>query len=169
MSLWRCLDFIRKLETFNSLFCPGRHLQTVTATNLFARLNYILLLLPRFTISICYYYPGSSFPFAIITQVHHFHLLLLPRFIISICYYYPGSSELFDNLDRTGSTRSGDVVDAYVHALLGSFPRARYVVGMDAKFIFSPLIALPEWLSDWLLFKSQPNQPLPAALLRRKS
>ncbi len=30
-------------------------------------------------------------------------------------------------------------MDAYEHALLGRYPRARYVVGMDAKYIFGLL------------------------------
>jgi len=52
------------------------------------------------------------------------------------------------------SSRLDDVVDAYQHALFGTFPRARYVVGYDAKFVFLPLLWMPEWLSDWLLEKN---------------
>ena len=44
-----------------------------------------------------------------------------------------------------------DVLDAYEHALLGVYPRARYVVGNDARFFWLPLQALPEWLGDWIL------------------
>jgi NAD(P)-dependent dehydrogenase (short-subunit alcohol dehydrogenase family) len=59
------------------------------------------------------------------------------------------------------------VVDAYVHALLGSCPRARYVVGYDAKFFFLPLQWMPEWLGDWLLHRLD-SKPLPAALLKKQ-
>lgn len=31
------------------------------------------------------------------------------------------------------------VVDAYEHAMLGRFPRARYVIGGHAKFLFMPI------------------------------
>ena len=54
------------------------------------------------------------------------------------------------------------VVDAYEHALFGLFPRARYVIGNDAKFIFVPIQWLPEWLGDFVLTKIM-RLPLPAA------
>jgi len=66
-----------------------------------------------------------------------------------------------------GSSRVDDVVDAYQHALLGTYPRARYLVGFDAKYIWMPLQWMPEWLGDWLLTKLDPNQPLPAAALKK--
>jgi retinol dehydrogenase-16 len=84
-------------------------------------------------------------------------------------YFKYCSKDLFEAYDRTGSTCFDRVVDAYQHATLGLFPRARYVVGMDAKYVFLPLTVMPEWLSDWLLFKSQPNQPLPAVLRAGKT
>ena len=71
----------------------------------------------------------------------------------------------FDNM---GSERLTDVVDAYEHALLGRYPRARYVVGKDAKYLWLLLQWMPEWMSDWMLFKFDPNQPLPAALAAKK-
>ena len=77
---------------------------------------------------------------------------------------FTGKSGYFDNLDKTGSHRVTDVVDAYSQALFSRFPRARYVVGLDAKYIFGLLQVLPEWLSDWLLFVSNPKAPLPAVL-----
>jgi len=61
------------------------------------------------------------------------------------------------------SDKTWQVVDAYEHALLGMFPRARYMVGADAKFLWMPLQYMPEWLGDWLLmvlFKP----PTPASL-----
>jgi len=78
-------------------------------------------------------------------------------------YYKYCCSDLLTAFEKTGSLRPNDVIDAYEHALLGWFPRTRYVVGNDAKFIFVPLSVLPEWLSDFLLDKSDPKKPLPAA------
>ena len=40
----------------------------------------------------------------------------------------------------------------------------RYVVGKDAKYLFIPLQALPEWLGDWILRMMESGRPLPAAL-----
>ena len=59
-----------------------------------------------------------------------------------------------------------DVVDAYVHALLGRYPRARYVLGPDSKYFWLPVQALPEWLGDWV-WRSTDPRPLPAAATRR--
>lgn len=50
----------------------------------------------------------------------------------------------------------GDVIDAYEHALFGVYPRARYVVGIDAKILMF-LQTLPEWFSDWVICASMPT------------
>jgi len=56
------------------------------------------------------------------------------------------------NAEKTkGLGRVIDVVDAYEQGLLGRFPRARYLVGMDCFTFFLPLQMLPEWLGDWLI------------------
>lgn len=47
------------------------------------------------------------------------------------------------------------VVDAYVSALTSLYPRPRYVVGTDAKFVFVPLSFLPEWLGDYILIRQR--------------
>jgi len=73
-------------------------------------------------------------------------------------------TEMLSAFEKTGSTNPTPIVDAYVHAVLGRYPRARYVVGNDAKFIYLPIQALPEWLSDWLLDNSDPKKPKPAVL-----
>ena len=39
------------------------------------------------------------------------------------------------------------VVNAYIHALTARFPRARYVLGKDAK-VWLAIEMLPEWLRD---------------------
>ena len=58
------------------------------------------------------------------------------------------------------------VVDAYTHALTAVFPRARYVVGKDAKYLWLTLQALPEFLGDFfieLLATMNGVKPIPAA------
>lgn len=62
-----------------------------------------------------------------------------------------------------GSRRVGDVIDAYEHALFGRNPRARYVVGWDARFIYLPLQWLPEWLGDWIYERLEHRRPRPSS------
>ena len=50
--------------------------------------------------------------------------------------------------EKVASPRIGEVTDAYEHALLGVYTRARYVVGRGAWFFWLPIQALPEWLGD---------------------
>lgn len=69
--------------------------------------------------------------------------------------------------ERSVATDLGPVVDAYEHALLGVYPRARYVVGFDAKYIFSPIALAPEWLGDWILRRVN-GAPLPYAVKMKK-
>ncbi len=59
-------------------------------------------------------------------------------------------------VEITGQEDITPVVDAYVHAVVGRFPRARYVVGVDAKFLLKPLSYMPESISDWLVLKIMP-------------
>ncbi len=66
------------------------------------------------------------------------------------------------------SERIDDVVDAYEHALYSMFPRARYVVGFDANYIWLPLQALPEWLGDWLLDRITGDKPIPDVLKKSR-
>ena len=53
------------------------------------------------------------------------------------------------------------VVDAYEHAVLGAFPRGRYLVGNEALFMWL-MYFLPEWLYERLILAST-GLPLPAA------
>lgn len=69
-----------------------------------------------------------------------------------------------EKLLAVASKKPSDVVDAYEHALLGRYPRARYVVGKDANYIWLPIQALPEWIGDWILSKLDPERPLPKAV-----
>jgi len=82
-------------------------------------------------------------------------------------YYKYFSTTGLGKFEEIGSPRVEDVVDAYQHALLGTYPRARYLVGFDAKFIWMPIQWMPEWLGDWLLTKFDPHQPLPAATVKK--
>jgi len=45
-----------------------------------------------------------------------------------------------DNVDQ--------VVMCYEHAVTARFPRARYMVGFDARYMLWLLSLLPEWISD---------------------
>ena len=54
------------------------------------------------------------------------------------------------------SDKLSDVIDTYEHALLARFPRARYVVGKDAKYFFLPMQWMPEWLGDWIMHLQSP-------------
>ena len=42
------------------------------------------------------------------------------------------------------------VLDAYTHALLGRFPRARYLVGKSSGALML-IQSLPEWIGDRIL------------------
>lgn len=55
------------------------------------------------------------------------------------------------------SSQLSSVVNAYEHALFGIFPRARYTVGKDLKYLFLPLQWLPEWLGDLMWIKLMPE------------
>jgi len=82
-------------------------------------------------------------------------------------FKYMSSHQALDRYRASGSDRITDVVDAYEHALLGLFPRARYMVGRDAIFLYLPIQWMPEWLGDWVFEKLDTNIPLPAALAKK--
>jgi len=67
-----------------------------------------------------------------------------------------------DEFRKIGSYDFDKVVNAYQHALLGRFPRARYMVGRDAKYVFLPIQWLPEWLGDWVLSTLSAKRVQPA-------
>ncbi|KAH9504541.1 Retinol dehydrogenase 7 [Bulinus truncatus] len=41
-----------------------------------------------------------------------------------------------------------EVVDTYIHAITARFPKTRYIVGFNGRFMFWPLALMPTWLSD---------------------
>lgn len=74
---------------------------------------------------------------------------------------------IFERFDKLASGRVEDVVGAYEHALLGRFPRARYVIGTDAIFLWLPVQWLPEWIGDYILecmARLDKKRVIPAAL-----
>lgn len=66
-----------------------------------------------------------------------------------------------DKMLEFASERCSDVTGAYEHALFARVPRERYLVGTDAKYVFAPVQALPEWLGDWILRVVNPGRALP--------
>ncbi|XP_046569859.1 retinol dehydrogenase 7-like [Haliotis rubra] len=54
-------------------------------------------------------------------------------------------------LEKVASPKTHLVVDAFTHAITAMFPRTRYLVGNDCKYVFRPLWNLPEWISDRVL------------------
>ncbi|VDI15640.1 Hypothetical predicted protein [Mytilus galloprovincialis] len=57
-------------------------------------------------------------------------------------------------ITNLGSPHTHLVVNAYVHALTSKYPKYRYLVGNDAKYIYRILWNLPEWISDYLLTRT---------------
>jgi len=64
--------------------------------------------------------------------------------------------------------RNSHVTDGVIQALFSRFPRARYVVGNDANYVFLPVQdLLPEWLSDWVIGLVG-SSPVPAIMKKEK-
>ena len=58
------------------------------------------------------------------------------------------------------------VTDTIENALFSSYPRARYLVGLDARVIVPVVTMLPEWMQDkylWWVANGIYGKPLPAA------
>jgi len=55
------------------------------------------------------------------------------------------------HLTEWSSDRVELVVDAYYHALTSIWPRKRYAVGWDARFIYVPSSVMPTWGQDLVL------------------
>ena len=55
-----------------------------------------------------------------------------------------------NNADAWICGRPKLVADAMEHALIGRFPKLRYLVGPDIYLFFGPLMFLPEWLVDYV-------------------
>jgi NAD(P)-dependent dehydrogenase (short-subunit alcohol dehydrogenase family) len=83
-------------------------------------------------------------------------------------YFQKVRNEAHKKSCRVTSTRVSDVVDAYEHAILGLHPRARYVVGNDARYLWLPVQALPECLGDWILDNLDRDKPVPAYLKQNR-
>lgn len=59
-------------------------------------------------------------------------------------------------LKKICSSNTDKVIDAYEHAVTGHYPRARYLVGPDAKYFWWMMLWMPEWLGDWILAAADP-------------
>ncbi|CAI5456040.1 unnamed protein product [Caenorhabditis angaria] len=59
------------------------------------------------------------------------------------------------------------VLDAYEHALFGTYPKSRYWVGMDTVLFYIPLATLPTFAQNWFIAIQRRNRPTPAAMIER--
>jgi hypothetical protein len=75
--------------------------------------------------------------------------------------------KLADSIDKCRWADITPVIDAYQHAVLGRFPRARYVVGIISRLIYIPFSHLPEWLFDAVLRIIGLSLPLPEAIKKK--
>uniref|UniRef100_A0A914YFH6 Uncharacterized protein n=1 Tax=Panagrolaimus superbus TaxID=310955 RepID=A0A914YFH6_9BILA len=71
------------------------------------------------------------------------------------------------------ANRNIDIVtDAYIHALCAKHPKARYICGWDAKYIFIPMSFMPSTWQDFLLqlmMNITSGSKLPAALMNNNT
>ncbi|KAK6970170.1 retinol dehydrogenase 2-like isoform X1 [Biomphalaria glabrata] len=67
--------------------------------------------------------------------------------------YVSNSTNVFKGICTTLNEDTDKVIDAYIQAITAKYPKARYLVGFDAKFIYVPLYHLPEWLMDLIIEK----------------
>jgi NAD(P)-dependent dehydrogenase (short-subunit alcohol dehydrogenase family) len=79
-------------------------------------------------------------------------------------YFKSVGVKIADVYNILGSSQLTDVIDAYEHALLGRYPRARYVPDFYAQLLVSVIQALPEWFSDGLMGLLDRGKPVPAIL-----
>lgn len=70
-------------------------------------------------------------------------------------------------VDKACWTDITPVIDAYQHAILGRFPRARYLVGLDLRLVIIPLSYLPEWIFDSVVGFIGFLQPVPGTLKKK--
>ncbi|ELT97746.1 hypothetical protein CAPTEDRAFT_210138 [Capitella teleta] len=68
-------------------------------------------------------------------------------------------------MNTVSSDNIDEVLDNFELALFSQYPRCRYVVGTDAKYMWLPLQYLPEWLSDRLM---RLGSPVPTFSLKER-
>ena len=86
------------------------------------------------------------------------------------CFSFPGRDDAIgEKIQDLCSENIQDVVDGYIHALLAWHPRARYLIGKDAKFVWMPFgYYLPEWIGDKVFeLAAGRDRPIPAAVKNR--
>lgn len=49
-----------------------------------------------------------------------------------------------------------NVADAMVHALLGKYPKLRYIIGYDANTFFRVMALVPDWIADRVIGWPEP-------------
>ena len=71
--------------------------------------------------------------------------------------------------DRT-DTRAwpGPPLSLIRDALTNGHPRHRYRIGIDAKYVFTPLVKLPTFLTDYIYWLTTAALPLPASLQAKR-
>ena len=82
-----------------------------------------------------------------------------------MCFSNTAQKAVTEIINTIASPKIDDVVDAYEHAVLGYYPRGRYIPGANGKYLFWPMTKMPEWLTD-LLYTKNGTMPLPACCTR---
>lgn len=65
------------------------------------------------------------------------------------CFLYT-DSKLAQKALKLRNEKLSWVTNSIEHALKSCYPRKRYVVGWDAKFLFIPVSYLPSWVFDYI-------------------
>ena len=74
-----------------------------------------------------------------------------PTWFSLISLFSPVRANVGDILDNRTSSKIHLVTEAMEHALLSWWPKTRYAVGWDAKFLWIPLSYLPNIISDSII------------------
>ncbi|CAD5223598.1 unnamed protein product [Bursaphelenchus okinawaensis] len=60
-------------------------------------------------------------------------------------------SQWMSGVDLVANPNLTEVINAYMHAILSTRPKTRYVCGLDARLLFLPLSFLPSAVQDFIL------------------
>uniref|UniRef100_A0A1I7RXN6 Uncharacterized protein n=1 Tax=Bursaphelenchus xylophilus TaxID=6326 RepID=A0A1I7RXN6_BURXY len=75
-------------------------------------------------------------------------------------------SQWMSGVDLVANPNLSEVINAYMHAILSTRPKTRYVCGLDARLLFMPLSFLPSAFQDFIL-EFLPRLQLAPALIPR--
>ncbi|CAD5116810.1 DgyrCDS5656 [Dimorphilus gyrociliatus] len=56
-------------------------------------------------------------------------------------------------INDNASSNIEEVTNAYEHAIFSKWPKRRYPIGFDCKYIAIPISLLPSWISDYIMIK----------------